>query len=132
MCVMRILSMVLADDVDQSRGKTDILGVLNRIDATSFPVVYERFCAALTFEASAAEAGGHFDASVTVYDGDARAIATKRHALPIEQPTTPGMPVNMFYRFELLNVEFKTPGPYLVKATVDDSAVESPLYLVQM
>ncbi len=129
---MEVSLALLADCANISReGKLNIMGIFDRINAQSIPVVHPQMQLIMTLEADRAEADREHKIEVELIDSDgAKLFAIGGHIQ--FGPPPPGERVKVNHIIQLNNVQFNRFGVHEFKILLNNEVRRSvPLHIVE-
>ncbi len=110
---------VLADCANVSReGKLNILGIFNRIFASTLPFVHPQMHLVITFEADRADAERDHQVRVDLIDADGARLFSIEGGLRFGSPP-PGEQISINQVIQLSNLKFERFGSYEFKILVN-------------
>lgn len=123
---------LLADEANVSQeGKLNVLGVFDRIAASTFPTAHPKMVFVFRVQAEYDDTGRHFAVRVRLMDEDGAAIFEASGNIVAPQ-VAPGEFVTANQLFNLVGTQFPRPGSYKFVVNVGDLPPhETPLTLVQ-
>ncbi len=131
--LMDIPMALLADEANVSQeGKLNVLGVFDRIAASSFPVVHPKMVFVFRVRAEYADAGRTFPVRVRLMDEDGATLFEASGDIAAPQ-VSPGEFVTANQLFTLVGTRFPRAGSYKFVVNVGDLAgQETPLVVVEV
>jgi len=113
MSIMEIPFAVLADSANISEGgKLNVLGIFDRITASSFPTLHPHMQLVVTFEADQIEVGQQKPVEIRLSDGDGNQMFSITGTLAIPRSKEQGYPIRINQIFPLSGVVFMKSGDY--------------------
>lgn len=123
--MVRVSFAVLADCANVSReGKLNILGIFDRIFASSLPFVHPQMHVVITFEADRADADRDHRVAVELIDADGARLFSLEGGLRFGTPP-PGEQVRVNHVLQLNNLKFERFGAYDFKILVNNEVRNS-------
>ena len=130
---MNIPMAFLADEANLSQdGKLNVLGMFDRLAASSFPVVHPRMVFAFRVHAEFGDGGRHFPVRVRMVDEDGGVLFEAEGGM-VAPPVPPGEFSVANQIFTLVGVQFARPGAYKFLVQVGELRThETPFVVAHM
>ena len=122
---MNISLALLADGANISQeGKLNILGIFDRVNAKSLPVVHPQMQLVLTIEADRAEAEREHKFEIQLIDSDGARLFGIEGQMKFAAPP-PGERIKINHTTQLNNVKFERFGTYEFKILINNEVRKS-------
>ena len=128
---MNISLAFLADEANVSQeGKLNVLGIFDRITASTFPVVHPRLVFAFRVQMEFGDAGRSFPVEVRLLDQEGEAMFEA-----VGEITAPAVPLGEFATanqvFAMVGVQFPSEGMYRFSVSLGGGEPHDTPFLVQ-
>ncbi len=130
---MKIPVAFLADEANISQdGKLNVLGIFDRIAASTFPTVHPKMVFVFRIHADFPDVGSTSSVQVRLVDEDGGVIFEANGEI-VAPTVSPGEFSTANQVFSLVGVQFSQPGIYKFLVLVDDLELhETPFMVVQV
>ena len=127
---LKIPVAFLADEANITQdGKLNVMGIFDRIAASSFPTVHPKMVFAFRVHAEFADAGQQYGVRVRLMDEDGGVIFEANGEI-VAPEVRPGEFSTANQIFTLMGVQFGQPGVYKFVVTVDDMELQETPFMV--
>lgn len=128
---MKVVLAVLADEANVSQeGKLNLLGIFDRIDAATLPVIHPRMVFAFRVQTDYADGGRPFPVQVRLDDGEGNTLFEAVGEM-VAPPVPPGEVLTANQVFSLVGVELGREGTYRFSVAIGGAEQASAEFRVQ-